>query len=300
MEEISPAVALTLSLANTMCDSGISSTLDITEMKNVTDAVDMLCDQKDQSYSNGVVEHMMEEDVSEDKTLSLSSDFGVAVQESEEDEVLLASDDATIISEGLIVVDARSEITLPDTIEIDNNGRVLATAIIINETTIDQVPTAEVLITSLNHDVNMEVAASEVVIRLPEEKHNVARGSRSVYELECIPLWGTVSICGGRSEMEDAVSALPHFLKVPVKMLMGDHEGMSPSLTHLTSHFFGVYDGHGGAQVLSQFLEHWILAMESVTTRNPGKALRLRFVATCHRLYVFMIWVLLEMGFFAG
>lgn len=244
MDEISPAVALTLSLANTMCDSGISSTLDITEMKNVTDAVDMLSHQKDQIYSNGEVE-----DVSEDKTLSearsLSSDLGVAVQESEEDEVLV-SDDAAIISEGLIVVNARSEITLPDT----DNGRVLATAIIINETTIDQVPTAEVLITSLNHDVNMEATASEVVIRLPEETHhNVARGSRSVYELECIPLWGTVSICGGRSEMEDAVSALPHCLKIPIKMLMGDHEGMSPSLTHLTSHFFGVYDGHGGAQV---------------------------------------------------
>lgn len=256
MDEISPAVALTLSLANTMCDSGISSTLDITEMKNVTDAVDMLSHQKDQSYSNGEVEHMMEEDVSEDKTLtearSLSSDFGVAVQESEEDEVLV-SDDATIISEGLIVVNARSEVTLPDT----DNGRVLATAIIINETTIDQVPTAEVLITSLNHDVSMEVAASEVVIRLPEETHhNVARGSRSVYELECIPLWGTVSICGGRSEMEDAVTALPHCLKIPIKMLMGDHEGMSPSLTHLTSHFYGVYDGHGGSQVCFKAL-YW-------------------------------------------
>ncbi|XP_013586926.1 PREDICTED: protein phosphatase 2C 7 [Brassica oleracea var. oleracea] len=279
MDEISPAVALTLSLANTMCDSGISSTLDITEMKNVADAVDMLSHQKDQSYSNGEVEHMMEEDVSEDKTLtearSLSSDIGVAVQESEEDEVLV-SDDATIISEGLIVVNARSEVTLPDT----DNGRVLATAIIINETTIDQVPTAEVLITSLNHDVSMEVAASEVVIRLPEETHhNVARGSRSVYELECIPLWGTVSICGGRSEMEDAVTALPHCLKIPIKMVMGDHEGMSPSLTHLTSHFFGVYDGHGGSQVADYCQDriHFALAEEierikqELCERNTGE-----------------------------
>lgn len=263
MEEI----ALTLSLANTMCDSGISSTLDINELENVTDAVDMLCDQKSQRYCNGVVECMME-DVSkepEKKTLSevrsLSSDFSVTVQESEEDEPVVS--DATIISEGLIVVDARSEISLPDTIETDN-GRVLATAIILNETTIEQVPTAEVLIASLNHDVNMEVATSEVVIRLPEENPNVARGSRSVYELECIPLWGTISICGGRSEMEDAVRALPHFLKIPIKMLMGDHEGMSPSLPYLTSHFFGVYDGHGGAQVCcsSQILI-LILAIES-------------------------------------
>ncbi|CAH8252641.1 unnamed protein product [Arabidopsis lyrata] len=282
MDEISPAVALTLSLANTMCDSGISSTLDISELENVTDAADMLSNQKRQRYSNGVVDCMMG-DVSEEpeeKTLSqvrsLSSDFSVTVQESEEDEPLVS--DATIISEGLIVVDARSEISLPDTVETDN-GRVLATAIILNETTIEQVPTAEVLITSLNHDVNMEVATSEVVIRLPEENPNVARGSRSVYELECIPLWGTISICGGRSEMEDAVRALPHFLKIPIKMLMGDHEGMSPSLPYLTSHFFGVYDGHGGAQVAdychdrihSALAEEIERIKEELCRRNTGE-----------------------------
>ncbi|KAG2319778.1 hypothetical protein Bca4012_053963 [Brassica carinata] len=271
MEEISPAVALTLSLANTLCDSGISSTLDITELENVTDAVDMLCDEKVQSFSNGEVEYMMEEEKTLSQSRSLSSEYAVTVQESEEDEVLVS--DATVISEGLIVVDARSEITLPD------NGRVLATAIILNETTIDQVPTAEVLITSLNHDVSMEVAASEVVIRLPEENHNVARGSRSVYELDCIPLWGTVSICGERSEMEDAVRALPRFLKIPIKMLMGDHEGMSPSLTHLTSHFFGVYDGHGGLQVADYCHDriHFALAeeiewiKEELCERNTGE-----------------------------
>ncbi|CAL9215352.1 unnamed protein product [Arabidopsis halleri] len=109
--------------------------------------------------------------------------------------------------------------------EVDH-GRVLAKAIVLN----DEVPTTEVLITT-SHD-------------------NVARGRRrSVYELECIPLWGTVSICGERSEMEDAVRALPHFLKIPIKMLMGDHEGITPTVTCLTSHFFGVYDGHRGTQV---------------------------------------------------
>ncbi|CAN8292834.1 unnamed protein product [Cochlearia groenlandica] len=286
MEEISPAVALTLSIANTMCESGIgiSSTLEITELENVTDAVDMFCNKKRQRFSsNGEVEYMMKDDVSEEGSLSearsLSSsanDLVVTVQESEEDDVLVS--DATILSEGLIVVDARSEISLSDNVDIDN-GRVLATAIILNETTIDQVPTAEVLITSLNHDVNTEATGSEVVIRLPEENRNVARGGKSVYELECIPLWGTVSICGERSEMEDAVKAIPHFLKIPIKMLMGDHEGMSPSLTHLTSHFFGVYDGHGGAQVADYCQEriHFALAEEielikdDLCKRNTGE-----------------------------
>lgn len=113
---------------------------------------------------------------------------------------------------------------LSGTMEVDH-GRVLATAIILN----DEVPKTEVRITT---------------------SHNVARKRKSVYELDCIPLWGTVSICGERPEMEDAVKALPHFLKIPIRMLMGDHEGISPTITCLTSHFFGVYDGHRGAQVL--------------------------------------------------
>ncbi|KAH0864081.1 hypothetical protein HID58_081292, partial [Brassica napus] len=177
MEEISPAVALTLSLANTMCDSGISSTLDITELDNVTDAVNMLCDQ------NGEVEYTMEED--------------------------------------------------------------------------------EV------------VTASEVVISLPEENHhhNVARGgSRSVYELDCIPLWGTVSIRGERSEMEDAVRALP--------------QGMSPSLTHLTSHFFGVYDGHGGLQVKGKInrpvVGAYEMVLEAVSPETVGSTAVVALVCSSH------------------
>ncbi|CAA7056608.1 unnamed protein product [Microthlaspi erraticum] len=249
MEEISPAVALTLSIANTMCDAGMSSTLDITQLENVTDAVDMLCDEKSQRYRNGEVDYTMEDvseepeekSLSEARSLSSANDFGGSVQESEEDDVQVS--DATVISEGLIVVDGRSEISLPD------SGRVLATEIILNETTIDEVPTEEVVITSLKHDLNMAVRSSDVVMKLPEENHYVERGSRSVYEQDSIPLWGMVSICGGRSEMMETVKVLPNFLKIPIKMLMEDHEGMSPSLTHLTSHFFGVYDGHGGAQV---------------------------------------------------
>ncbi|CAN4089121.1 unnamed protein product [Withania somnifera] len=51
--------------------------------------------------------------------------------------------------------------------------------------------------------------------------------------------------------MEDAVMAVPNFMKVPIKMFIGDHviDGLSQSLSHLTSHFYGVYDGHGGSQV---------------------------------------------------
>jgi len=250
MEEMTPAVAMTLSLAaNTMCES---SPVEITQLKNVTDAADLLSDSENQSFCNGGTECTMEdvselEEVGEQDLLKTLSDTrsGSSNVFDEDDVLSVVEDNSAVISEGLLVVDAGSELSLSNTaMEIDN-GRVLATAIIVGESSIEQVPTAEVLIAGVNQDTN----TSEVVIRLPDENSNHLVKGRSVYELDCIPLWGTVSIQGNRSEMEDAFAVSPHFLKLPIKMLMGDHEGMSPSLTHLTGHFFGVYDGHGGHKV---------------------------------------------------
>ena len=53
--------------------------------------------------------------------------------------------------------------------------------------------------------------------------------------------------------MEDVVAVVPRFMEVPIKMFVGDHvvDGVNSSLTNLTTHFFGVYDGHGGSQVYS-------------------------------------------------
>ncbi|VVA95088.1 unnamed protein product [Arabis nemorensis] len=276
MEEMTPAVAMTLSLANSMCES---SPVEITHLKNVTDAADLLSEPPaNQSCCNGEMECTM--DTEPDLLKKSGSCDGTVV---DEDEVLFVVEDASaVISEGLLVVDAGSELSLSDTMEIES-GRVLASAIILGESSIEQVPTAEVLITGVSKDTSIEdgsgVTASEVVIRLPEENsNNLARG-RSVYELDCIPLWGTVSIQGNRSEMEDAFAVLPHFLKLPIKMLMGDHEGMSPSLTHLTGHFFGVYDGHGGYQVADYCRDrlHFALAEEierikdELCKRNTGE-----------------------------
>ncbi|KAL7593361.1 hypothetical protein Lser_V15G33802 [Lactuca serriola] len=66
-----------------------------------------------------------------------------------------------------------------------------------------------------------------------------------------VPLWGVTSICGKKSDMEDAVATVPRFLKVPIQMLTRDpgHEKLSKSPSHVTTHFFGVYDGHGGSEV---------------------------------------------------
>lgn len=85
------------------------------------------------------------------------------------------------------------------------------------------------------------------------EKGSSGRGGRSIFEVDCVPLWGLTSVCGRRPEMEDAVATLPRFLKIPIGMLTSDHgvDGVTTCLSQLTGHFFGVYDGHGGAQVYS-------------------------------------------------
>ncbi|XP_010526048.1 PREDICTED: probable protein phosphatase 2C 50 [Tarenaya hassleriana] len=88
---------------------------------------------------------------------------------------------------------------------------------------------------------------SSVVLRLAAEKPV----ARSVFEVECIPLWGITSICGRRPEMEDAFVAMPQFLKLPIHMLIEDGvlDVTSNRYSEQTAHVFGVYDGHGGSQV---------------------------------------------------
>ncbi|VAH61285.1 unnamed protein product [Triticum turgidum subsp. durum] len=84
-----------------------------------------------------------------------------------------------------------------------------------------------------------------------EAEARVAAGGRSVFAVECVPLWGFTSICGRRPEMEDAVIAVPRFFGLPLWMLTGNNmvDGLDPISFRLPAHFFGVYDGHGGAQV---------------------------------------------------
>ncbi|XP_072964576.1 probable protein phosphatase 2C 6 [Typha angustifolia] len=79
-----------------------------------------------------------------------------------------------------------------------------------------------------------------------------AAGSTGLGNLvaDYVPLWGCISICGRRPEMEDAVVMKPWFHDIPIEMLTGrSQDGVKPSLSHLPGHFFGVYDGHGGSEV---------------------------------------------------
>ncbi|RWW28021.1 hypothetical protein GW17_00007515 [Ensete ventricosum] len=100
--------------------------------------------------------------------------------------------------------------------------------------------------------VSMNVATPSIIELGNPESRRGGDGShlQSLLLMERLPLWGFVTICGRRPEMEDAVVVVPHFFEVPLWMLIGDQsmDGLDPDVIRIPLHFFGVYDGHGGAQ----------------------------------------------------
>lgn len=282
MEEMPQAVAVTFSVDNSMCDkSGITTHVGFTQLKLVTDAGNLPLDPAESiSCSNGscntarstvsmVTMSAQGENgggadlftvLPESGNIRVTSD--VMVQVSGEDEVLsVCEDNNEIIKEELLALGVGSEISLPDVVEIGNvqDGQIVAKAIILVESTNGKVPSGEVIVAAVSpvSDISSksDLVASTLVIQSHGEKNLGGGGSRRVFEQECIPLWGSVSICGRRPEMEDAIAAVPWCMKIPIKMLIGNQtiNGIDENLTHLTSHFFGVYDGHGGSQVICLF-----------------------------------------------
>ncbi|WCJ39473.1 Protein phosphatase 2C family protein [Euphorbia peplus] len=289
MDEMSPAVAMTLSLGNSMCDnSGISSHVEITRLKLVTDTVSLLSDPvkavSDDMITSNNIDAMQFRDCNSGETDSEMPQFGnssvpndTVMQESDEDEVLSVTEDANgIMAEELLVLDAGAEISLPKSAEIEDTP-IIAKAIIVESSDEIQEPTAKLLIPAGSENLNIsegsDLRASAVVLKLPGGEKNPTKGPiRSVFEIDCVPLWGSVSICGRRPEMEDAVAAVPRFTKIPIKMLIGGRavDKFNENLTHLTTHFFGVYDGHGGAQVANYCQEriHVALSEEIGNVKN--------------------------------
>ena len=76
---------------------------------------------------------------------------------------------------------------------------------------------------------------------------------RSVYLMDCAPVWGSAATRGHSAQMEDACAAAPRFADVPVRLLASrrdlDGLGVDAGDLRLPAHLFGVYDGHGGAEV---------------------------------------------------
>ncbi|XP_071715370.1 protein phosphatase 2C 50-like [Rutidosis leptorrhynchoides] len=181
------------------------------------------------------------------------SDFDKKVQEVEsviDDIIMQENDPNEILSVGnrssdLLAVNA-SSITVPIAVAIKgiDKGQIVAEVISLGKETIGHT-----------------LKASVVVVA---DKNRNNKGVRSVFELECIPLYGSHSVIGKRPEMEDAVANVPRFMRIPVKMVAGDHiiNLVNPNLNDLTVHFFGVYDGHGGCQVANYCRDRVHIALE--------------------------------------
>lgn len=280
MEEMSPAVAVTLSLSSSICDNpAISNHVEITRLKLVTDTASLLSDpasllhaESNTSWngnSNG-----MKVGVGRIPLLTLGESSGKCslpqtvlgaenclivsdsiIQGSDEDEILSVGEDPCGINgEELLPLGASLQLSLPIAVEIEDidNGQIVAKVISLEERSFDR-KVSNTIVALPDDEITSgpTLKASVVALPFPSEKEPVKESVKSVFELECVPLWGSVSICGKRPEMEDALMAVPNFMKIPIKMFIGDRviDGLSQSLSHLTSHFYGVYDGHGGSQV---------------------------------------------------
>uniref|UniRef100_A0A0D9WKI5 protein-serine/threonine phosphatase n=1 Tax=Leersia perrieri TaxID=77586 RepID=A0A0D9WKI5_9ORYZ len=96
-----------------------------------------------------------------------------------------------------------------------------------------------------------DLTAAVVVAEAADPPRAVGATARSVFAMDCVPLWGLESICGRRQEMEDDYVIVPRFFNLPLWMVAGDAavDGLDRASFRLPAHFFGVYDGHGGVQV---------------------------------------------------
>ncbi|KAM6601659.1 hypothetical protein CsatA_021268 [Cannabis sativa] len=295
MEEMPSAVAMTFSVDNPMCDnSGITTHVGFTQLKLVTEAGNLPLDPSKlvsaESISCANVSCNAAKNTVSMVTMSTQGENGggadlftilpengnicvtsdVMVQVSSDDEMVAVCDNNNgIIKEELVALGVGPEISIPDVVEIENveDGQIVAKAIILVESSNGKVPSGEVIVAAVSpaSDISSksDLVASTLVIQSQGERNFGKGGSRSVLEQDCIPLWGSVSICGRRPEMEDAVAAIPRCIKIPIKMLIGNHmlNETNQNLTHLNSHFYGVYDGHGGSQVASYCSERIHLAL---------------------------------------
>ena len=110
--------------------------------------------------------------------------------------------------------------------------------------TVNRVILAPPLIAMSNEtDKNEPAAPEEVVVTAVVRERCVGINNKGVS-------WGHTSVIGRRKEMEDAVAVIPGFMSRTCDHVGGCTAPGSRSSGEISPiHFFGVYDGHGGAQV---------------------------------------------------
>lgn len=181
----------------------------------------------------------------------------------------VASESSSLCLEDFLVYETTSDVVTLSSIDVDRNSCCfgdVAKAADISNSNIETKITSDPLSVSVSLEEETgdgsDTKPSDVVVQLPVEVGVKETVSRSVFEVEYVPLWGFTSLCGRRPEMEDALATVPQFLKIPIQMLIGDRvlDGMSKCINQ-TVHFFGVYDGHGGSQVANYCRDRMHLAL---------------------------------------
>ncbi|KAL0415074.1 UNVERIFIED_CONTAM: protein phosphatase 2C 16 [Sesamum latifolium] len=278
-EEMSPpAVVVSLSLGNSACEnSEIANRMEIELRNRETETASLLSDpgvmlddnsrsswgagydcasaDKNELASSMLGESKTKHDMSGRREITENGALVHDVQESEEDEILSVAEDPSSLellpidstSDLSVPLDTTSDASLPIAVELEGseNGQIFAKVIGVEERSIKRRLSEDILKEAAKPTEECSggptIKASIVAVKLSSEKDSSKGGVKSVFELDCLPLWGSVSICGNRPEMEDAVMAAPHFMKIPIKMFIGDHsiDGISQKLSHLTSHFLG-------------------------------------------------------------
>ncbi|KAH7651936.1 Protein phosphatase 2C family protein [Dioscorea alata] len=272
MEGMAPAVALPFRVGNSLCENS----MEITRLKLMTDTASLMAADPNHTVeeAGAVVVIAMEEggegDDFEVRTLPGSDDDEVLSVGPEPETELSAGSSGSIASDGSsnigsvpeeLVLDAVCEIVAPGSLDV-----------------VQGIGDVEDIIAHQSAVVKMVTVAtggSSSTLELGIQGSQICgTGCRSVFLMDCVPLWGIISICGRRPEMEDAVVAVPRFFEIPIRMLTADlsEEVFNP----LTAHFFGVYDGHGGAQVANYCRERIHLALveelRNVITGSGGTA----------------------------
>lgn len=268
MEEISPAIEVTLSLRSSICDdSGTASNVEKTQVHILTKPFSLLQDPVSVLPAESIsgrerrfnsLDNTLSGVVESERETVLKGDSGWVPSDTmmQQNKDNFVDDCSGITSKQLLALNSNTGISVPIAVKIEgiDDGQIVAKVISLEKQSMEgKMPGSA-------DDVSSKVftlATSVISLQLPKEIITGSGESRNVVQMDYVPLWGSVSICGKRPEMEDTLVAVPQFLKIPTKMLLVDHvmTEMSQNFCPMTTtHFFGVYDGHGGSQVCPNFL----------------------------------------------
>lgn len=244
MEEMSSTVTVPFILGNctSVCEnSSLATHMDITRIAIMANPTDMLSDPATKAVPpQPIGDENMDCDGSS-SCIAIDEDDSVSMEGDQvfDNNCSLVSETSSLCGDDFIGIESISELGAMIS-SLDNERNVCSVDIISKAA-----PFAEIA----SDPLSVEEDKQSTVVLL--ERGASTTVARSVFEVAYAPLWGYVSICGRRPEMEDAFAIVPRFLKIPIQMLIGDRviDGMSKAFNQQDAHFFGVYDGHGGSQV---------------------------------------------------